>query len=75
MTQYKQTEFCLDLNQGDTNSLPTWMKAVSDRAIATIKTSPLKAIQIPLFDTSIYVEAFKYSHPKTQAPQRAVCHK
>ena len=71
MTQYRQTELHIDLMQGNTNSLPTWMKTMSDRAL--IKTPPLKATQILLFDTSTYVEKPPYS--KTEAPNAAVYHK
>jgi Tfp pilus assembly protein PilP len=55
MAQYKQTEFCLDLSQGNTDSLPTWMKGIRDR----LKPLPLKplSVQLPLFNTSPYASA------------------
>jgi hypothetical protein len=53
MTQYIQTEFCLDLRRGNTESLPTWMKSVGDRP-PTLPLKPL-SIQLPLFDTASYV--------------------
>jgi len=60
MTQYIQTEFCLDLRQGDTESLPTWMKSVGDRP-PILPLKPL-SIQLPLFDTTPYAS--------TQAPAK-----
>lgn len=47
---YIQTEFCLDLSQGDTASLPSWMKPCSDRALP----KPIIATQLTLFDINQY---------------------
>lgn len=66
MTQYKQTEFCLDLTQGDRDSLPTWMKGINDRPLPAPRK--LQAIETPLFDLSIY--ASKDAPSKTKNPSR-----
>lgn len=53
MTQYKQTEICLDLKEGNTNSLPTWMKGLQNSP-NPLSLKPSQ-IQLPLFDISPYV--------------------
>lgn len=65
MTQYKQTEFCLDLRQGNTDSLPTWMKSVNQYSKAS--ASKLSAVQLPLFDLTPYAST---PAPKSQAASR-----
>lgn len=52
MTQYKQTEFCLDLSQGNTDSLPTWMKGIGDRP--PVQAKRIITIQPRLFDLKPY---------------------
>lgn len=63
MTQYKQTEFCLDLKEGNTDSLPTWMKGIRDLP-NPVPMRPLQ-IQLPLFDISPYASA-KNTPPQTK---------
>ena len=62
MAQYKQTEFCLDLTQGNTDSLPTWMKGIGDRPEPAPKSLCSEPI---LFDTSPYASA-KNTPPQTK---------
>ena len=62
MIQYKQTEFCLDLLQGNTDSLPAWMKGVRDRPEPAPKSLWIEPL---LFDTSPYAAA-KNTPPQTK---------
>ena len=65
MTQYKQTEFCLNLSQGNTDSLPTWMKGLSDRP----NPAPMRPIQVQLLlfpPEPYYVNSAKNTSPKAK---------
>jgi hypothetical protein len=66
MTKYKQTEFSIDLSQGNTDSLPTWMKGVSDRPPTQPKRIPVA--QLRLFDLKPY--AIKFAKEKTSRTDR-----
>lgn len=68
---YKQTEFCLDLSQGNTDSLPTWMKGVRDCPEPVSKSLWIEPL---LFDTSPYASV-KNTPPKTAKTSRADRHK